>query len=128
MLSCAPCQTPSLDVHKSQSVTVAPAWLQWVIDTKLENMGNQQECGNHLVLINISASAHCVPNLGGYKGESLVLNVCLLWDAWVAQRLSVCLPLAQGVIPGSGDRVLRWAPSKQPASLSASVSASLMNK
>ena len=35
------------------------------------------------------------------------------------------LPLAQGVIPGSWDRVLHWAPCREPASPSACVSASL---
>ena len=45
-----------------------------------------------------------------------------------AQRL----PSAQGVTPGSWDRILQWAPCREPASLSACVSASLsvslMNK
>ena len=53
------------------------------------------------------------------------------WDAWVAQRLSILL-LVQGVILGSRDRVLHWAPCREPASPSAYVSASLfvspMNK
>ena len=35
------------------------------------------------------------------------------------------LPLAQVMILGSWDRVLIWAPCKEPASLSAHVSASL---
>ena len=35
------------------------------------------------------------------------------------------LPLVQGVIPGSWDRVLHWAPCREPASPSACVSASL---
>ena len=35
------------------------------------------------------------------------------------------LPLAQGVIPGSWDGVPHWAPSREPASPSACVSASL---
>ena len=43
-----------------------------------------------------------------------------------------CLPSAQGVIPGSWDRVPHRAPCRKPASPSASVSAShsvsLMNK
>ena len=39
-----------------------------------------------------------------------------------------CLPSAQGVIQGSRDRVLHRAPCRDPASPSASVSASLMNK
>ena len=40
------------------------------------------------------------------------------------------LPLAQGMIPGFGDRVLHQAPCKKPASPSAyvSTSLSLMNK
>ena len=38
------------------------------------------------------------------------------------------LPLAQGVILGSRDQVLRRAPHREPAFLSASVSVSLMNK
>ena len=45
------------------------------------------------------------------------------WDTWVAQRLSICLPLAQGVILGSWDRVPRQAPYREPASPSACVSA-----
>ena len=51
-------------------------------------------------------------------------------DALVAQQLSVCLPLAQGVILESQNRVPHQAPSKKPASPSACVSASvsLMNK
>ena len=36
-----------------------------------------------------------------------------------------CLPLAQVVILGSWDQVLHWAPLREPASLSACVSASL---
>ena len=36
-----------------------------------------------------------------------------------------CLPLAQGVTPRSWDRVSHWAPRREPASLSAYVSASL---
>ena len=36
-----------------------------------------------------------------------------------------CLPLAQVVIPGSWDRVPHWASSREPASPSAYVSASL---
>ena len=52
--------------------------------------------------------------------------------AWVAQRVSVCLPLAQGLILGSWDLVLRWAPRMEPAPPSACASASLcvslMNK
>ena len=55
-----------------------------------------------------------------------------LWDAWVAQWLSVCLPSAQGVIPGSWDRVPHWAPCREPTSppayVSASLSVSFMNK
>ena len=35
------------------------------------------------------------------------------------------LPSAQGVIPGSGDRVPNWAPHRKPASPSAYVSACL---
>ena len=35
------------------------------------------------------------------------------------------LPLAQGMVPGSWDRVPRWAPCEEPASPSAYVSASL---
>ena len=35
------------------------------------------------------------------------------------------LPAAQGVIPGSRDRVLHWAPHREPAPASACVSASL---
>ena len=38
------------------------------------------------------------------------------------------LPLAQGVIPGSWDQVLHRAPRGEPASPSACVSVSLMNK
>ena len=38
------------------------------------------------------------------------------------------LPLAQGVIPGSWDRVPHRAPCVEPASPSACVSASLLNK
>ena len=42
------------------------------------------------------------------------------------------LSLAQGVIPGSWDRVLHWVPLRKPASpsayVSASFSVSLMNK
>ena len=38
------------------------------------------------------------------------------------------LPSAQGVIPGSWDRVLYWAARRDPASSSACVSDSLMNK
>ena len=37
----------------------------------------------------------------------------------------VCLPLAQSVIPGSGDQVPHWAPCEESASPSAYVSASL---
>ena len=37
----------------------------------------------------------------------------------------VRLPLAQGVILGSWDQVLHWAPCREPASPSAYVSASL---
>ena len=36
-----------------------------------------------------------------------------------------CLPSAQGMIPGTWDRVLHRAPCKEPASPSACVSASL---
>ena len=36
-----------------------------------------------------------------------------------------CLPLAQGMIPESQDRVPHWAPCMEPASPSAYVSASL---
>ena len=38
------------------------------------------------------------------------------------------LPLAQGVIPGSWDRVPHWAPCREPASLSACVSASVSHE
>ena len=38
------------------------------------------------------------------------------------------LPLAQGIIPGSWDRVLHQAPCREPASPFACVSASLMNQ
>ena len=38
------------------------------------------------------------------------------------------LPLAQGVILGSWDRVLHWGPLEEPASPTAYVSLSLMNK
>ena len=42
------------------------------------------------------------------------------------------LPSAQGMIPGSGDQIQRWAPYREPASPSAyvsgSLSLSLMNK
>ena len=44
---------------------------------------------------------------------------------WVAQGLSVCLPLAQGMIPGSQDGVPHRAPRREPAPPSAYVSASL---
>ena len=39
-----------------------------------------------------------------------------------------CLPLAQGVILGSWDRVPHQAPYREPSSPSAYVSVSLMNK
>ena len=53
-----------------------------------------------------------------------------LRDARVAQQLSIYLPLAQGVIPQSPDRVPHRAPCMEPASPSAYISASLslMNK
>ena len=55
----------------------------------------------------------------------------VLRDVWVAQEVEH-LPLAQGVILRSRDRVPHWAPCEEPASLSAYVSASLsvflMNK
>ena len=38
------------------------------------------------------------------------------------------LPLTQGIIPGSWDRVLHRAPSREPASPSAYVSASLSHE
>ena len=38
------------------------------------------------------------------------------------------LPLAQGVIPGSRNRILQQVPHREPVSPSACVSASLMNK
>ena len=44
---------------------------------------------------------------------------------WVAQWLSIYLPLAQVVIPGSWDPVLHQAPYGKPASPSAYVSVSL---
>ena len=47
------------------------------------------------------------------------------WSTWVAQWLSVCLPLAQVMILGSWDRVLHQALCEEPASPSACVSASL---
>ena len=50
------------------------------------------------------------------------------WDAWVVQRLSIYLPLAQGVILESWDRVQHRAPCMEPASPSACVFASLSNK
>ena len=53
-------------------------------------------------------------------------------DTWVAQQLSVCLPLAQGMIPGSQDQVSHWVHYMEPVSssacVSASLSVSLMNK
>ena len=49
---------------------------------------------------------------GGHLGDSVVEH----------------LPLAQVVILGSWDRVLYWAPRRDPASSSACVSDSLMNK
>ena len=39
-----------------------------------------------------------------------------------------CLPLARVVVPGSWDQVPHWAPCRKPASPSACVSVSLMNK
>ncbi|KAM8919673.1 D-aminoacyl-tRNA deacylase 1 isoform 2-T2 [Lycaon pictus] len=54
-----------------------------------------------------------------------VLHLPLTTDAWVAQRLSACLPSAQRVILESLDRVSHRAPCMEPASLSACVSASL---
>ena len=47
-----------------------------------------------------------------------------LGDSWGAQRLSICLQ-PRGVTLGSQDQVLRRAPCREPASLSACVSASL---
>ena len=44
---------------------------------------------------------------------------------WVAQWLSIYLPLAQGMIPGSWDQVLHWAPCRESASPSAYASAYL---
>ena len=48
-----------------------------------------------------------------------------LRDTWVGQQLSIYLPLAQGVIPGSWDRVTHRDPHREPASPSVYVSASL---
>ena len=50
-----------------------------------------------------------------------------LRDAWVAQRFSICLR-PQSMILGSRDHVLHRAPCREPASPSAYVPASLMNK
>ena len=53
-------------------------------------------------------------------------------DTWVGQWLSISLPLAQVVTPGSQDQVLQRAPNREPASpyayVSASFCVSLMNK
>ena len=61
-----------------------------------------------------------------------LFRIQTLGDAWVAQWLSICLPLAQGMIPESRDQVPHWTPCMEPASpsayVSASLSASLMNK
>ena len=59
----------------------------------------------------ISAEKGCVKKgqAGGRLGGSVVER----------------LPLTQVVIPGSWDRGLHWAPRREPASLSADVSASL---
>ena len=51
-------------------------------------------------------------NLSGHLGGSVVEH----------------LPSAQGEIPGSWDRVPHWAPCREHASPSASLSVSLMNK
>ena len=61
------------------------------------------------------------------KGITLKTN---FRGAWVAQWLTVCLPLAQGMTPRSWDRVSHRGPRREPASPSACVSASvsLMNK
>ena len=53
----------------------------------------------------------------------LLLSLCK--NSWGAQRLSLCLPLAQGVTPGSWDRVPHRAPCMESASPSACVCASL---
>lgn len=44
---------------------VVPAWLlllQTLTDTQLDNMENWKEPGNHLVTIDVSSSAHRVPD------------------------------------------------------------------
>ena len=43
------------------------------------------------------------------KGYEIGMKI-LFGDTWVAQCLSVCLPLTQGVILGSWDQVLHQAP------------------
>ena len=48
----------------------------------------------------------------------------ILGGTWVAQSVKQ-LPSTQVMIPGSWDRVLHWAPCREPASPSAYVSASL---
>ena len=50
------------------------------------------------------------------------------WAARGAQRLSTCLPSAQGGTPGTWDRVPRRAPRMEPASPSACVAASVSHE
>ena len=60
----------------------------------------------------------------GTQKQFLKMNIR---GTWVAQWLSR-LRLAQVVIPESWDLVLHWVPYREPASPSAHVSVSLMNK
>ena len=53
----------------------------------------------------------------------IALKNKIYWDAWMA--VVECLPLAQGMLPRSWDRVLHRAPCMEPASPSTCVSASL---
>ena len=58
----------------------------------------------------------------------LLLLKIPVWDPWVVSSVVEHLPLAQGMILGSWDGVPHWAPHREPASPSAYVSVSLMNK
>ena len=60
-----------------------------------------------------------------YENFSSIINIRVKWvgDTW--DSVIEYLPSAQGVVPGSRDRVPRRAPRREPASPSACVSAPL---
>ena len=108
----------------SLSVTL---WCMWFAQVYITNGCSVFQLGRksrNLVCVPFSNRRHW--RLLSVKKKGSLFLGCL--DGSMVDRL----PLAQGLIPGSWDRVPHWAPYREPASPSAYVSASLcvslMNK